>query len=191
MMGVQKDKAVLEAALFVAGRPLSLEEMKKLVGTSSDDYVNKLIQILMSEYEERKSGITIRKVLSKYVMEVSPPYVQLVSRFAPKPQFSKAALKTLAYIAYKQPITQSKLVRERGSHSYRHVKELVTKGFIDAKPHGKTLLLQTSPKFSEYYGFDSSDPKEISRVIAKILEQRRAGKTSGGLGTPIGVEQRG
>ncbi|RLG70280.1 MAG: SMC-Scp complex subunit ScpB [Methanobacteriota archaeon] len=171
--------------MFVAGRPLSVEEMKKLVGTSSDEYVNKLIQILVSEYEERQSGITIRKVFSKYVMEVAPPYTQLVSRFAPKSQFSRATLKTLAYIAYKQPITQSKLVRKRGSQVYRHVKELVAQGFVDAKPHGKTLLLQTSSKFSEYYGFDSSDPKEVSRAIANILKQRRTGETGGEVGTHI------
>lgn len=76
-MGLLEDKALVEAALFVAGRPLSVKELSKALGIKSLDYLEKLIELIASEYAERKSAIEVTKVAGdKWVMQVKQEYSQ-------------------------------------------------------------------------------------------------------------------
>ncbi len=70
---------------------------------------------------------------------------------APEADIPPAMLKTLAIIAYKQPVTQSKLVKERGNRIYAYVKKLREHELIEAKKKGRTKILTVTPKFREYF----------------------------------------
>lgn len=169
-MGLLEDKALVEAALFVSGRPLSVKELSKALGIKSLDYLEKLIELIAAEYAERKSAIEIVKVLGdKYVMQVKQEYSQRVIHLMPRPDLRTGELKTLALIAYLQPIEQSKIVKLRGSQAYEHIKKLIEMGLIYAEPYERTKLLGTTQKFAELYGFPENDPMVIKEAFKKVV----------------------
>ncbi|WP_457751935.1 SMC-Scp complex subunit ScpB [Thermococcus sp.] len=169
-MGLIEDKALVEAALFVSGRPLSVKELSRALGIRSLDYIEKLIELIAAEYAERKSAIEVVKVLGdKYVMQVKQEYSQQVIHLMPRPDLRTGELKTLALIAYLQPIEQSKIVKLRGSQAYEHIRKLLEMGMIYAEPYERTKLLRTTPKFAELYGFPSDDPMVIKEAFKKVV----------------------
>ena len=169
-MGLIEDKALVEAALFVSGRPLSVKELSRALGIRSLDYIEKLIELIAAEYAERKSAIEVVKVLGdKYVMQVKQEYSQQVIHLMPRPDLRTGELKTLALIAYLQPIEQSKIIKLRGSQAYEHVRKLLEMGMIYAEPYERTKLLRTTPKFAELYGFPSDDPMVIKEAFKKVV----------------------
>ena len=169
-MGLLEDKALVEAALFVSGRPLSVKELSKALGIKSLDYLEKLIELIAAEYAERKSAIEVVKVLGdKYVMQVKQEYSQRVIHLMPRPDLRTGELKTLALIAYLQPIEQSKIIKLRGSQAYEHIKKLIEMGLIYAEPYERTKLLGTTQKFAELYGFPENDPVIIKEAFKKVV----------------------
>ncbi|NJE08990.1 SMC-Scp complex subunit ScpB [Thermococcus sp. M39] len=174
-MGLIEDKALVEAALFVAGRPLSIKELSKALGIKSLDYLEKLIELIAAEYAERKSAIEVVRVLGdKYVMQVKQEYSQRVIHLMPKPDLRTGELKTLALIAYLQPIEQSKIIKLRGSQAYEHIKRLLQMGLIYAEPYERTKLLGTTQKFAELYGFPENDPLLIKEAFKKVVHAEYA-----------------
>ncbi|NJE11266.1 SMC-Scp complex subunit ScpB [Thermococcus sp. MAR1] len=169
-MGLLEDKALVEAALFVSGRPLSVKELSRALGIRSLDYIEKLIELIAAEYAERKSAIEVVRVLGdKYVMQVKQEYSQRVVHLMPRPDLRTGELKTLALIAYLQPIEQSKVVKLRGSQAYEHIRKLLEMGLIYAEPYERTKLLGTTPKFAELYGFPENDPNIIKEAFKKVV----------------------
>jgi segregation and condensation protein B len=169
-MGLLEDKALVEAALFVSGRPLSVKELSKALGIKSLDYLEKLIELIAAEYAERKSAVEIVKVLGdKYVMQVKQEYSQRVIHLMPRPDLRTGELKTLALIAYLQPIEQSKIIKLRGSQAYEHIKKLVEMGLVYAEPYERTKLLGTTQKFAELYGFPENDPNVIKEAFKRVV----------------------
>ena len=169
-MGLIEDKALVEGALFVSGRPLSVKEISKALGIKSLDYIEKLIELIAAEYAERNSAIEIVRVLGdKYVMQVKQEYSQRVIQLMPRPDLRTGELKTLALIAYLQPIEQSKLVKLRGSQVYEHVKRLLEMGLVYAEPYERTKILGTTKKFAELYGFPENDPLIIKEAFKKVV----------------------
>ena len=89
-----------------------------------------------------------------------------VLSFAPK-EIEAPLIRTLAIIAYKQPIKQSVLVEIRGNKSYDHVKELEERGLINAEKFSRTKLLTTTRGFADYFGISSCNPQAIRRALLK------------------------
>jgi segregation and condensation protein B len=158
-------KAVIEAALFASGRTLTLRELADLSGLS-ETWATALADDLATEYAIRASGIEIKSIGEGYCMQVRFGLAGRILSFAPK-EIEAPLIRTLAIIAYKQPIKQSVLVEIRGNKSYDHVKELEKRGLINAQKHSRTKLLTTTPGFADYFGISSCDPQAIRRAILK------------------------
>ncbi len=170
-MDTIKDKASIEAILFISGDPVSISKLQKKLEIKSREYVESLIEDLSKDYRERGSAIeVVRAVQDLYTMQVKNEYSLLTADFAPKSEIKGAVLKTLAIVAYKQPLKKSDLVKYRGSQCYEHVKILVESGLLDAEPCGRTKILKTTSKFSEIYGLESSTPTEIRKFMESILK---------------------
>ena len=160
-------KQLVEAALFACAEPITLEKLSQITGEEKQ-LIEAAIAELSSEYRARKSAIEIKKVGDEsYLMHVKEEYSYAVSDLV-KPAMSQPVLKTLSLIALKQPITQAEIVKSRGSSAYLHVRELIAKGFVSAKPKGRTKILMTTKKFSDYFGF-SYEIEKIKREIASKL----------------------
>lgn len=164
-MGLKEDRLVIEAALIAADRPLTLGELREILGTSSETYVSKLLQELMSEYGKRESPLSlVETAKDTFSLNLREEYVGKLERVIPKVKLSRGALKTLAMIAYKQPIYQARVADLRGGRVYEHVKQLVSLGFIDSRPFGRTRVLRTSRKFASYFGFEDDMEKIRQRL---------------------------
>jgi segregation and condensation protein B len=140
-----------EAALFVSGRAMSLDEIAKVMGVASVGYVKKLMDDLIKEYETSASALTMVNLGGKYTLAVKPAYASRVSELAGAPEISKSALRILAYIGRNEPIMQNSIVKAFGSATYDHIKELTEKEFITSQKKGRTKRIETTPKFKEYF----------------------------------------
>ncbi|HOV81178.1 MAG TPA: SMC-Scp complex subunit ScpB [Methanothrix sp.] len=156
-------KAVIEAALFASGKTLSLRELADLSGLSVER-ARAMAGDLAAEYAARGSGIEIKSIGEGYFMQVVPRLAGQVVSCAPK-EIEAPLIRTLAIIAYKQPIKQSELVKIRGNKSYEHVRELEKRGLISAEKAGHTKLLTTTPGFADYFGIVSGDPQSIRKAL--------------------------
>jgi segregation and condensation protein B len=82
---------------------------------------------------------------------------------------TKGPLRTLSFIAYYQPVLQTKVVETRGSHAYRHMKLLEEQNLIAKQGSGRTKVVRTTPFFADYFGL-SHDPGAFKRQIKSIFK---------------------
>ena len=180
---MDEDTRLVEAALYISGRPLSLHEIQKATQIPTLKAVRKIIQELMEEYNQRAGALEIvRLPRQRFVLQLDPQLSEDVGGLAPQGLLSLGELKTLIYIALSQPVFQSNVVLYRGSHSYKHIKNLEAHGFIEAKKVGRTKELSTSEMFADYFGFDYETDKlkeQLKRMIRQIrIEQSELAKAT-------------
>ncbi|MFW9830464.1 MAG: SMC-Scp complex subunit ScpB [Candidatus Thorarchaeota archaeon] len=173
---MDEETRLVEAALYISGRPLSINEIQKATEISTLKRVREIIQHLIEEYKKRTSALEIiRLPRQRFVLQLDPELSAQVGELAPEGLLSLGELKTLIYIALSQPILQSNVVIYRGSHSYKHIKTLESHGFIEATPVGRTKELVTTEMFADYFGFDNEIGKlkvQLRRMIRQIrIEQ--------------------
>lgn len=156
-------KDVIEALLFAKNKGVKLHELKKQTGKNEEE-VLEAINKLQADYDSRESGIIIYEDEGYWRMGVKTDLLPKVKKLMPK-EFPKSLMETLSVIAWKQPVTQAFVVKIRGNKAYKHIKKLVRKGFVQAKDHKRTLMLNTTKKFSNYFG-------EEEEKIKEVLEQR-------------------
>jgi hypothetical protein len=101
-------------------------------------------------------------------MQVRPQASEPATKFAP-PEIPSKLLKTLALIAYHQPMKQSELVDMIGTKVYDHVPELVERGLVKAREEGVTKILVTTALFPEYFGLDAEDREQVRATMAKLV----------------------
>lgn len=147
--------ARIEAALYSAGRPLSLEELSKAAGIISKEKTKSIIRELMKKIENTFVSIEIAQLEDEsYVFQLKPKYGPLIKKFAQHPLIPTATLKTLSYILYEQPVTSKRLSLIRGSQVYGHLKYLEQMGFIDHENLGRIKVYHTTKKLLEYFGIN-------------------------------------
>jgi segregation and condensation protein B len=145
--------ARIEAALYCAGRPLSLNELTKASGIISNEKTLKIITDLIKKTRAVFKAIEINRLEDgRFVFQLKPQYTPLIRRFAQQPFVSGAALKTLSYITYEQPVLSKRLVQIRGSQVYSHLKELEGVGFIQHEKVGRLRIYRTTKRFQDYFG---------------------------------------
>jgi segregation and condensation protein B len=145
--------ARIEAALYSAGRPLSLDELVKASGTNSKEKTHRVVNDLAKKVKSTFRAIEIAQLEDgNYVLQLRPEYTPLVRKFAQHPLLPSGALKTLSYVAYEQPVTSKRLVQIRGSQVYSHIKVLEQLQFVEHENLGRLKVYRTSPKFQNYFG---------------------------------------
>ena len=176
MIPMDEDLVKLEAALYVVGRPISIEELASIID-KAESTTRRLLEELGHHYKKRKGALEVVELpRERYVMQLKPELTPKVAKLIPGGLLSFATLQTLVYVALKQPILQSDLVSDRGTHCYDHIKELVEKKFIEAIPEGRTKLLKTTGLFADYFGLDHDRVKlkaQLRFKMKKILEEQQ------------------
>jgi segregation and condensation protein B len=158
---------VVEAALFAAGKPILVDEIVEMTGLRPDD-VKAGLQELAKEYAARDTVLEVGKAGAKWAMQVKSLASEPAAKFAPM-EIPAKTLKTLALIAFHQPLKQSVLVDMVGSKAYDHVHELHERGLVKTREEGVTKLLTTTALFPEYFGLDAENPEEIRATMAKLV----------------------
>ncbi len=151
---------IIEAALFMSSKPLSVAELGKLIGVAAPGFVSQRLDALQKRYGSAGSSIEIALEEGKYYMRLRADYVGFVKDFAQQGEISRHALRTLAYISKSEGVKKSLLADRLGSTIYQDIAELVEKGFVTQKKSGRTKALSTTPKFKAYFGSQAATPKE-------------------------------
>ena len=146
-------KRVIEAALFAAQEPLSLQELKKLFADEVEtESIRSVIDELQSDWRER--AIELIKLASGWRFRVRPQYMVYLERLTPEkaPRYSRAVMETLAIIAYRQPVTRGDIEAIRGVSVSSHVMQTLSeRGWIEVIGHkevpGRPGLYATTRKF--------------------------------------------
>jgi len=162
-MTPEKKQAIIEAALMVAGRPLTLASLQSLFPEDeqpSNSELKSILGFIKSRYQE--SGIELCEVASGYRLqakaELSPWLSKLWEERAPR--YSRAFLETLAIIAYKQPITRAEIEAIRGvTVSSNIVKTLQEREWIRVIGYrevpGKPAIYGTTKEFLDHFNLKS------------------------------------
>jgi len=144
----------IEAALFIAGKFLSLKELLTLTDINPI-LLRKLLDDLADKYKD--SGIEIIRKDDMWKMDVAQENMGMVNKLATgSSEFTNAEQETLAIIAYKQPIKQSVVVKIRGNKAYEHVKNFVAQGLVNKKRAGHTSELTLSNSFYDYFSLNKN-----------------------------------
>ena len=174
MSKVDKElKNIIEAALLVAGRPLSLKRLAALFPKDSIptiDELKKTIADLAADYADR--GVELKQVGKGYRFHSREKYSEWVSRLSEErpARYLRALLETLAIIAYRQPVTRGDIEDVRGvTVSTDTIRTLVEREWIREVGHrdvpGKPALFGTAPGFLEHFNLTSlSDLPPLSEL---------------------------
>jgi len=170
--------ALIEAALYVAGKPLDINVLCQVVGSRSKKRVKKYVDFVIKGYADRDSPLEILALKDeRYVLQVKAEFTPLIKKLVDRPLLSSGPLKTLSYIAFRQPITQKRVIEVRGQHAYGHVKLLKDMGLIMSDRVGRSMALKTTDYFADYFGLTqdtSAMKRELRRIfgdVAKEVEQ--------------------
>ena len=167
---MQRDLALLEAALYVAGRPLDLNELCSVLKTRSKNKTRKLAETLMKEYASKNTALEILGLKDeRYVLQLKAEFTPYVKKLVTRPLLSTGPLKTLSYIAYRQPISQKRVVEVRGHHVYGHIRVLKEMGLIAAERSGRSSVLRTTEYFADYFGL-SHDVAIMKKELKHVFE---------------------
>ena len=170
--------SMIEAALYVTGRPIDIKTLGSVVGFRSEDKTRELARQLKDKYGNNGSCLEILELSDgRFVMQLKPKYVGYVKRLATRQLLTAGPMKTLSFIAYRQPVTQSYLAKVRGSLAYSHVKQLRDIGLISEERLGRTKVLRTTPNFADYFNL-SHDLANLKKQLEKLFQSIKATKSS-------------
>ena len=165
----QRRLRLLEAALYVAGRPLTLNELCSVLSTRSKNKTKRYMQLLTQEYAARNTALEILELKDeRFVLQLKADFTPLVKKLVNRPLLSSGPLKTLSYIAYRQPVSQKRVIDARGQHAYGHVKLLKDMGLVAAERTGRSMTLRTTDYFADYFGL-TQDTATMKRELKRIF----------------------
>lgn len=174
-------KNIIESVLFVSEEPLSVDRLRQLFETVEAAEIRRALQALIEEYDARQGGFRLKEVAGGFQFRTRPEYHAWVKRLVqPKPpRLSKAALETLAIIAYKQPVIRSDVERIRGVDCGGVIRMLMERNLIRVLGRkeipGRPLIYGTTRRFLEIFDLkdlkDLPTPREIEE-IGLAAEQR-------------------
>jgi segregation and condensation protein B len=171
----------LEALLFVSDEPVGSLALAQALGTSRQD-VDRLCEELAKSYEGRGAGITLRNVAGGWRLTTHPDAAEAVERYvlaSRHTRLTKAALETLAIVAYKQPVTRHQISSVRGVNSDGVLRALVDRGFVAEvgreEGPGRPVLYGTTPEFLERLGLSSlSGLPSLAPLLSRSAEDAPA-----------------
>ncbi|MEK6886990.1 MAG: SMC-Scp complex subunit ScpB [Nanoarchaeota archaeon] len=157
----------LEAILFAVGRAVSERELTELAQASLEHVHSALVE-LKKQYAERESPLLVIEEGDAWKLTVHEKYMGSVERINPHTELGKSILETLAVIAWKQPATQSDVIKIRTNKAYEHIGELERLGFVSKEKHGRTYYVKVTGKFFDY--FDLPKDKGVKEIFKDIKD---------------------
>lgn len=144
-------KNQIESLLFSSGKRLSIDELARLCKEENLDAVKAALILLEKELNDKQSSLMLVQEGTSYKLTVREKYVSMVKKVVKTPEMPKSIMETLAVVAYKAPVLQSKVIKIRTNKAYRHLDELEEISFITREKKGRSKLIRLTPKFFEYF----------------------------------------
>lgn len=171
----------IEAILYLKAKPLTIAQIAEYANCDKDVAEEGLIK-LMGDYAHREGALEIAETENGYSLQLRQPFKPLLDELIPL-DIGLGALRTLAAIAMRGPISQTDLVDLRGSGAYGHVHDLVDQGLVRRRRQsdGRSSWLQVTEKFYQRFEIDklpqinlpedtSSAPESTEKLTATDAE---------------------
>jgi segregation and condensation protein B len=177
----QKIKSVIEGLIFALSEPVTTKELLKVVENVTAQEIESAIDELEDEYSKRNRGFHLERIAGGVQFRTLPEisgYVRAMKSIKPA-RLSRAALETLAIIAYNQPITRSGIEQIRGVESTGSIRSLIDRDLVEVVGKkdmpGRPLLYGATKRFLEVFGLKdlaSLPPlKEIDETARDLAEE--------------------
>ena len=160
-MNLEKQKAIIEAILFAAGRVIKITELMAVLEVSSDDVIS-IVSKMQEEYKSESRGIEIIKVEDGYQLATKKEMYEYLYPIFDKrsnPNLSNAAMETLAIIAYNPKITRAEIEAVRGVNSDGTIYKLLEYNLIEnvgkADLPGRPTMYEVTENFLKMFGISS------------------------------------
>ncbi|MBN1831945.1 MAG: SMC-Scp complex subunit ScpB [Deltaproteobacteria bacterium] len=166
-------KMIIEALLYAAEKPLSAKEIHIVLPDANVSEIKGTLEVLRQEYESLERSFILKEVASGYQFRSRSEYAPYIMKMLQKSpsRLSRAAMETLAIIAYKQPILRHEIERFRGVDVGGILRTLLEKGLIKIMGRkdlpGRPLIYGTSKRFLEVFDLKSiSDLPRLKEIKA-------------------------
>lgn len=173
-MSEEKLKLILEAILFTASEPISVDQFQDAIPDVGKRAIRKGLTELCEDYKEMGRSFHLVEIANGYQICTHSEYSEWIEKFYTRQvrvTLSPSALEALAIVAYKQPVTRADVAAIRGVNSDSVLNSLLEKGLvrITGRKDGRSLLLSTTDEFLQQFGLkDASElpsPDEIDELL--------------------------
>ena len=191
MSGQLDRRGVVEALLFVAEEPLPLVKLQEVLADEDPAATEATIRELALGLEEAGRGLMVQEVAGGFRLATRPEAHEWIHRLQEiRPtRLSRAALETLAIIAYKQPITRAEIEAIRGVAADGVLRTLLERGLIRLLGRkaeaGRPILYGTSSGFLEHFGFKGLGDLPSLREIDELIGPSGTESPSQHAGPPV------
>jgi len=171
-------RTVIETLLFLSEKPLAIPELRQTTGLEPER-ITKAMDQLSGNYREGVCGIVLHEVAGGWQLRTSPDNSEFARRFLKvKPQrLTRAALETLAIIAYRQPVTRPEIEEIRGVDCGAVVKALLERRLVKIlgkkEEPGRPILYGTTREFLEFFALKDLASLPTLREFAELSEEHR------------------
>jgi segregation and condensation protein B len=174
----ERVRTVVETLLFLAERPISAEEIRAATGIDRDR-VERALDSLSGHHREGISGIVLHEVAGGWQLRTSPDNAAFARRFLRvRPQrLTRAALETLAIVAYRQPVTRPEVEEIRGVDSGAVLKALLERKLVKIlgkkEEPGRPILYGSTREFLEFFALKDLASLPTLREFHELSEEHR------------------
>ena len=177
-------KLIIEAVIFAADGPVSVEQLARVVETFDTDTIMRLISELQQEYDANKRSFQIVEIANGFQICTRDEYAPWIKRFYTtelSSRLSVSALEALAIIAYRQPATRAEVEEVRGVNSDSVIHTLLERNLIQIlgrkQAPGKPMIYGTTTEFLMHFGLrelsELPSIDEIERMLGTPKEEMR------------------
>ena len=174
-------KSAVEALIFASEKPITTEQIKKVLGDLDTPSINKIIAELKNEYEAQNRGIRVVEIAGGFQMITNSsfaPFLKKLFKNRYSDKLSKPALESLAIIAYKQPLTKAEIESLRNVNVDGVMKSLLDKNLIRIcgrkKLPGRPFVFGTTREFLEHFGLKSLADLPKMEDFTVLAQQQEA-----------------
>lgn len=177
-LSTERVRTVVQSLLFVSDRPLNLDELFQATGIDRP-LIEEALNKLSGDMRDGVSGIVLHEVASGWQLRTDPGSAEYVRRFLRvKPQrLTRAALETLAIIAYRQPVTRPEVEDIRGVDCGAVVKALLDRKLIKILGKrdevGRPILYGTTREFLEFFALKDLSSLPTLREFQELTEEHQ------------------
>jgi len=167
-------RQIVEAVILGSPEPISAQRVAAVIPYCKAAQVPKLVDALNADYIKHGRAFEIQKVAGGYQVRTLPSYAQYLNQIQPQRplRLSKAALETLAIVAYRQPVTRADIEDIRGVDAGAVLRSLLERRLLKLSGHkevpGRPMLYATSRRFLEVMGLDRLEDLPSLREIESL-----------------------
>ncbi|MFC1718220.1 SMC-Scp complex subunit ScpB [Candidatus Poribacteria bacterium] len=184
-MDLAEAKRVIEAVIFAADEPVSVDQFAQLLETLDNDTILQVIQGLQQDYAVSERSFQLVEIANGFQMRTRDEYAPWIKKFYTteiSSRLSVSALEALAIVAYKQPATRAEVEEVRGVNSDSVIRTLLERNLIRVlgrkQAPGKPMLYGTTTEFLMHFGLrDLSElpsVEEIESMLGTPKEEMRS-----------------